>query len=1835
MLPDVDQDSWDQHQNDQFMANADHQISMLDYDHQTNSAIADLGRMAALAQAPTPSDSLTNPIGTGNAQPAEQPEPAQEAAPAAVASDQPAATPVQTTAPIISSSVQPSPSPSPPAPPPDQSQDTGGLGGLLNSVMAAGGDAAHFADQVRSGTGDAMTAAMNAVVKGGGDLEQFVGSLGGSQHAPTTVNAPPAVAGGPLQDYARGAAQRAGIDPDIFVRQIQQESGFNPGARSPAGATGVAQFMPGTAQGMGIDPTDPYASLDAAAQLDAGNLKRYGGDWSKVLAAYNAGPGNVEKYGGVPPFAETQRYVNTILGNQPTPSDALTNPLGTGNAATSTRDISQFGNPQLTNDEAYAACGPAAAVRFAQRFGRNPTLREAVDLAATVGWTSANGMAGLGSEKALMDKMGVPTKLVSGADWGTFANEAMTGNPVTISTQGHYFTADGYDPATNRFHVGRSGMDLRNGSEWMTPEQMTAVMGPVQGGLLADNPQVAAPSVADQDTNPGGWLDRSQAAMASSFNPPADTQQMSRARARGVSAIAPDDGMTMSAASVGTPSPIDQAIDAVGNTAQDLGQPVRDVMGGQQQTQDQSAQPQGVWDKIGSGIADVFKSAFGGGDNTMTPSMQPTPSESLTNPAGTRYQQQPTEPQPSEPGLPVRSLEPTVDANQPPTLSQAIRQGYDDAMQTPVGSAAGATAAALFEPGRALKDLQQVGPALGVPQGADLSAVGDYLLAGKGPIQDAKERAAAGLENLAQGISDAGVPVLSGAGALATRFAEDVVKSKPMAVEWTEGQKTLNDLAAKYGGDPKLGAYDPNLVDRMSDEDRALYDQTLNNMTMMVGGMVGGVGGHGPGGAARPTPGDSANAAVRAVDASLGAVPPGAGPQGNPFQRFVRAWTNRNEAADRFQQGSLRDAGLTDQELLNPDEAYDLSSRLRTLDGGSAASQTIENLLKPAIRAAGDDVDWLQNVLTHQNNVEVADEIGRRVQAEMADIPVDPAIRDALNNANTSLRMRQHALDMELNASVPDSTRVAALRRRVSAAQTVLNRRQADFDAAQQDILNNAAQGGIDARTNRQFSGDLNVADSEQALADMPAEMGPERWNRVQGAANQVYNYVDALRQRMLESGLINQDTYDQWSHDMPHWVPTNILDYVDETVDKPLSGSGQRISLADNGVRQYTVDGTQRFRENPLGALYDLAHQVESRARKNDAVNALVNLDELAAPADRVLQQTDRPALGNENVISRINDGTVERYIAPSDLAAVVNGTQIERAPGFVRNWTNFVRNMATISSPVFALVRNPSMDIPEYLTRELAREGGNPLAIPRILGQLGAGYADAFQGFTHGEFQGQGAQQYRLGGGGSASSVVRSVADRQRAIQALQEGTGIEVQSASDFGRIARDVGSLVPSIAERTEMGPRIASMRLAEQRGATPLRAVMNGRTVTIDFNEGGNFAKTINQFVPFFNVGLQSTAQMARMYRENPRGMVASMMMLAGAPAAAAEAWNRSDPQRSKDYDDVPQYLKDQGVVVMLPGDAPVDKDGNRKPNFYWFNTRGGAPFSTMAREATDRVLSASGNENARVTSAKDLLGQLLSGASPVRASAVGDLPAALTPELIPGLSTGTQLAMNKDVFRGRDIVSKQADEDAPQAAREVAHGLTAAARLVNPQYDIHPSQVDFAVRDMLGGVGTTAEGARELPFVPGAEPQQGSEPQKLPIAGGILKGIGYRGDTGEVGREAREQLLTDSAQRYLQSEGIEYVPSAVGDKIEDLPLLRNEQAQYQLAANRYVDDAIHIVQQRGLLEGKTQDVKTAIVQQAVAEAHDKAAGEVVRSIPYAQMRQRVEAAIAKQQAGTP
>ncbi len=119
----------------------------------------------------------------------------------------------------------------------------------------------------------------------------------------------------PYDGLVAAAAPRHGLDPALVHGLIQQVSGFDPAATSSAGAQGLCQLMPGTAAALGVaNPLDPAQSIDGGARYLRQQLDAVGGDPTLALAAYNAGPGAVRRYGGVPPYTETQAYVQKVTG---------------------------------------------------------------------------------------------------------------------------------------------------------------------------------------------------------------------------------------------------------------------------------------------------------------------------------------------------------------------------------------------------------------------------------------------------------------------------------------------------------------------------------------------------------------------------------------------------------------------------------------------------------------------------------------------------------------------------------------------------------------------------------------------------------------------------------------------------------------------------------------------------------------------------------------------------------------------------------------------------------------------------------------------------------------------------------------------------------------------------------------------------------------------------------------------------------------------------------------------------------------------------------------------------------------------------------------------------------------------------------------------------------------------------------------------------------------------------------------------------------------------------------------------------------------------------------
>ncbi|MBP2642420.1 MAG: mltC [Firmicutes bacterium] len=119
---------------------------------------------------------------------------------------------------------------------------------------------------------------------------------------------------GDIPDLVRNTALKYNVDPKLALGVAAAESGFNPNAVSAVGATGVMQLMPETAAGLGVNNIrDPKENIEGGVRYLKQLLTTFNGDTTKAVAAYNAGPEAVKRYGGVPPYRETQEYVHRVL----------------------------------------------------------------------------------------------------------------------------------------------------------------------------------------------------------------------------------------------------------------------------------------------------------------------------------------------------------------------------------------------------------------------------------------------------------------------------------------------------------------------------------------------------------------------------------------------------------------------------------------------------------------------------------------------------------------------------------------------------------------------------------------------------------------------------------------------------------------------------------------------------------------------------------------------------------------------------------------------------------------------------------------------------------------------------------------------------------------------------------------------------------------------------------------------------------------------------------------------------------------------------------------------------------------------------------------------------------------------------------------------------------------------------------------------------------------------------------------------------------------------------------------------------------------------------------
>jgi hypothetical protein len=356
-----------------------------------------------------------------------------------------------------------------------------------------------------------------------------------------------------------------------------------------------------------------------------------------------------------------------------------------------------------------------------------------------------------------------------------------------------------------------------------------------------------------------------------------------------------------------------------------------------------------------------------------------------------------------------------------------------------------------------------------------------------------------------------------------------------------------------------------------------------------------------------------------------------------------------------------------------------------------------------------------------------------------------------------------------------------------------------------------------------------------------------------------------------------------------------------------------------------------------------------------------------------------------------------------------------------------------------------------------------------------------------------------------------------------------------------------------------------MQLTEQ-GVDPREAALAGRDITIDFARAGLHGRAINQFVPYFNVGLQAPAQIARALSGAAPGEVkpgqAEMLMRIGtmvvAPVAVLETYNRTHAS----YADVPDYDKDRALIIMDPrGPGPVNPDtGRPTPRYGMISLREWSPFAIATRNLMDKKFAP-----------QDWAEMAWKSSNYISPISMEEGPTGVVP---PWIMTTVELQANYDFFRQRQITPGSIQDRLPE--EQYLQGTSETAKAIGRVIGKPPTAIEHAIRGFGTGVAGQALAVTDM-----AGAKLGVLPEKpgrglvkeTPVVGGLV-GRFYREQGGQQNQDMLEKAQADfegTVRRYgLRGDEIQKPTRVIGD----VPLNAREYAEYYGLFNTYLREEL-------------------------------------------------------------
>ena len=552
---------------------------------------------------------------------------------------------------------------------------------------------------------------------------------------------------------------------------------------------------------------------------------------------------------------------------------------------------------------------------------------------------------------------------------------------------------------------------------------------------------------------------------------------------------------------------------------------------------------------------------------------------------------------------------------------------------------------------------------------------------------------------------------------------------------------------------------------------------------------------------------------------------------------------------------------------------------------------------------------------------------------------------------------------------------------------------------------------------------------------------------------NQVREYSDKVLQQTVDYGLISQDTANYLRKKYPDYIPFDRI-FSDKEINTQMKhgvGVGEA-SLSTQSIIQ-RIEGSSRLIDSPLNALITKTQDMVRQGERNKTAELLASYAKDPKNPFQLRELKAGESADGRPTISYLDNGTKRTFLAAPEVAKAAKNMNREQMNIVLRALATPARVLRMGATTVNAGFTMANV-VKDFVGATINSKGGINSMNPKTLAEaIGAGFHHKGDLYLEMQREGVVGNSYEILRNASELNLNEIRSHKNLATRALHNLKSPLRTLENTIGR-SEDIGRAIQYVANK----------KYAKRKGMSESEAVKfaadQARWNSTNFARSGTYGKTINAVVPYSNANIQGQRITLRRMKENPARYTAKITMGIVAPTIAVLAWNYADEDRKKVMENIPDYVKENNVVVVSPN-AKYNKEQNKWEGVYLVPVP--PQFSPLHRQLNNMVASTmAGKKFDMVKTGGDAVEQITTvNPTELRRTGAQYIPQAAKPLV--------ELFANKNLFTGQEIVPEAMKNLEQKDQWDSSTSLT--ARKVGELTGLSPKQIDNAFRTSTAGGG--------------------------------------------------------------------------------------------------------------------------------------------------------------------